>query len=112
MLPPHYSKSSEWRTVVVPERRVGFWTVRPGRTSRETLRSPWFLVPHALAAIATTVAYRRSKGESAADAFVPLVAVVGLDYAADRFLWRPLSVGAAGYTVGLYTYGAATRTFH
>ena len=44
-----------WRVLPDPgPRKVQFWTVRkwedpPLRTNRETLRSPWFLVPNVLA---------------------------------------------------------------
>jgi hypothetical protein len=106
-----------WRVLDDPlPRPVNFWTVHkwekpPLRTNRQTLRSPWFLIPHALAIVATTVDYRRNRPKDWADAFVPLAVVTAADYGSDRFLWRPFSVAGASYLIVRHTVGAATGNY-
>jgi hypothetical protein len=93
--------------------KPGFFTLKPNRTSRQTLLSGWFLAPHLIAAGAAVANVTRSRAAGAGygDALGPLAAVTGFDYLLDRFACRAFSVADAGYAITLRTYGAATRTY-
>ena len=93
-------------------RKPGFFTMLPNRTNRQTLASPWFIVPSALAvgASAANVTRSRRAGATWGDA-AAMLPLVGLGYVMDRFVCRAIGVAGLGYVVGLRTYGAATRTY-
>jgi hypothetical protein len=112
-------KQTGWKVVVEPApRQVQFWTVRkwqepPLRANKQTLRSPWFIVPHVLAvgASVANVTRARKAGAGYAGALGPLAVVGGLDFVADRYITRIISVGVAGYVIALRTRGAVKGTY-
>jgi hypothetical protein len=106
---PVFSKPAPYVPIV---RKPGFFTMLPNRTNKQTLTSPWFIVPSVLAVGASAANVTRSRRAGAAwgdaSAMLPLV---GLGYVMDRFVCRAFSVAGLGYVVGLRTYGAATGTY-
>ena len=103
----------EWRVLPEPKpRKVGFFTMLPNRSNRQTLTSPWFIIPSILAvgASAANVTRSRRAGASWGDASA-MLPVIGLDYIMDRFVNRLFGVGASSYVIGLRTYGAATGSY-
>lgn len=102
-----------WRVLPEPKpRHVGFFTMLPDRTNRQTLTSPWFIVPSVLAVGASVANVTRSRGAGAGwgDA-ATMLPVIGLNYVMDRFVNRVFGLAGASYVIGVRTYGAATRTY-
>jgi hypothetical protein len=111
--PADKQKRESWRVLPEPKpRHVDFFTTLPHRSNRQTLTSPWFIVPSMLAigASAANVTRSRAAGATWGDASA-MLPVIGLDYVLDRFVSRPLALVGAGYVVGLRGYGAITRTY-
>jgi hypothetical protein len=104
-----------WRVLPDPgPRKVQFWTARrwqdpPLRKNRETLRSPWYIVPHVLAigASVANVTRARRAGAGWGDAAAGVIPLSALGFVMDRYVWRPFSVGIAGAVIGIRGYGAA-----
>lgn len=122
-------KVDRWNTVPSPApKKVGFWTVHrasdpPLRTSKQTIFSPTFYVPEALAwgVAAADVKMNGCKqvGTSTApcgaelyvDAFVPLGIISGAHYFFDRFVCRACSFPALGIVFERHIKGLATGVY-
>jgi len=119
----------DWKTVPPPAtRKVGFFTVHrasdpPLRTSKQTLFSPAFYVPEALAWGVATADVKlngcKQVGSSNApcggalyvDAFVPLGIISGAHYFFDRFVCRACSFPALGIVFERHIKGLATGVY-
>ncbi len=114
-----HCQDSQWRVLPEPAPKpVSFWTMRnweepPLRTNKQSLRSPWYVVPQVLAVGATVANVTRSRkaGAGYGDASVGTVGVGVLAFVCDRYVWRPLGLGLAAGVIGIRGYGAATRTY-
>ena len=106
---PHASPTAlAGKPISVRDTRSSFFSYLPERTNRETLGSPWYLGPAAMAWASGVAVYRvnRANGATKVDCFVPLVAVTALAYPLDRWVWRPIAVGMFGYVTQKYVRGA------
>src|ERR1700734_3942522 len=83
-------QKKEWR--VLPEKSLKL----PSRTNRQTLTSPWFIVPNALGVGVSILNVRRAESRtpnaSYSDALVPFVGLIPLNYLLYRFVSRPMAM--------------------
>jgi hypothetical protein len=109
----------QWRELkpILPK-KVGFFTIRPNRTNKQTLVSPWFWGVQSVAWTLTIRDYvkNRNTQESgrldATDAFVPTAALTGTHYASDRWWARAIGVAAESYLIAWHAHGLATGKWH
>jgi hypothetical protein len=101
-----------------PQSTPRAFAFQPARTNRQTLASPWFILPHAAAFGSAVLEKNRcqfsangAKAGGWSDALVPVAIVTGLDYMLDRWVWRGVSLGASGYIITKDTYGAVTKQY-
>ena len=110
---------TNWRILPDPAPKPpGFWTVHrsadpPLRTNKQTLKSPWYIVPNVLSIGASVANVTRSRRAGAAygDAMAGAIPLAGFSYVFDRYVARFIAVGPPFYIIGLRTYGAVTRTY-
>ena len=100
--------------------RIRTFAMLPNRTNKQTLASPWFIVPHALAFAAGIFEEKRCEhvvipGRPTVggwgDALVPGLVATPMDYVIDRFIQRGISLGDAGYIIGRETYGGISKRY-
>jgi hypothetical protein len=115
-LPPALPNNPE------PIVKARFWTIR--RVDTPPLRNPFKTKTFwtTQAAIWSTTAWDARTNNCRAnypcgrdmivDAYVPAAAVSVMQWVADRYMWRPLSLGPVGYLLYLHIKGGATGQYH
>jgi hypothetical protein len=121
-----FDGKSTWRQLQeLPPKGTTFWSMgkwdspAPLRTNRETLRSPWFIVPEAAGWAACSIDARVNRNspnvpqgkELWLDACVPMMVSTPAHYLLDRFVSRPLGLIFPGYVITRHLRGAVTRVY-
>lgn len=100
--------------------QVGRWdSPHALRSNRQTLKSPWFIIPQAVMWTAVIVDMKRAHLDPNAprgrelfvDAAIPAMVGSVMSYGSDRLIWRPLGLGIAAYVTFRHGRGAVTGTY-
>jgi hypothetical protein len=110
---PKYTFPSDATSVRLTPASPGFFTLLPNRTFKQTLTSPWFIVPNVLSGLASVANVTRSRraGAGYADSMGTWGATVGISFFLDKYISRAFGVGVAGYDGIVRTVGAANGTY-